>query len=80
MSGNRYFEIIRKLVAHGVDFIVTGGVAAVLHGVPVSMFDLDVVHSTAPENVSRLPDALEELDAYYRIHPAPPCAAKFHLG
>jgi hypothetical protein len=37
-----------------VDFIVVGGVAAVLRGAPVSTFDLDVVHSTAPENIGRL--------------------------
>lgn len=69
MFGNRYFEIIRKLVEHGVDFIIIGGVAAVLHGAPVSTFDLDAVHSTAPDNVSRLLKALDELDAYYRIQP-----------
>lgn len=50
-----------------MDFIVIGGVAAVLHGAPVSTFDLDVVHSTAPDTVSRLPQAFAELDGYYRI-------------
>lgn len=69
MSGNRYFEIIRRLVEHGVDFIVIGGVAAVGRGAPVSTFDLDVVHSTAPDNVSRLLKALEELDGYYHMQP-----------
>jgi hypothetical protein len=52
-----------------VDFIVVGGVAAVLRGAPVSTFDLDVVHSTATENIGRLLAALEDLDACYRAQP-----------
>jgi len=52
-----------------VDFIVVGGVAAVLRGAPVGTFDLDVVHSTAPENIGKLLAALEDLDACYRTRP-----------
>jgi hypothetical protein len=32
-------------------------------------FDLDVVHSTEPENVDRLLVALRDLDAFYRFQP-----------
>ena len=46
-----------------------GGVAAVLQGAPINTFDLDVVHSTDPANVSRVLAALEELDAIYRAQP-----------
>ena len=46
-----------------------GGVAAVLQGAPINTFDLDVVHSTDPANVSRVMAALEELDAIYRAQP-----------
>jgi hypothetical protein len=49
-----------------VDFIVVGGVAAVLNGAPLTTFDLDVVHSRTPENLARLLAALLELHAYYR--------------
>jgi hypothetical protein len=52
-----------------VEFLVVGGVAAVLQGAPISTFDLDVVHSTDSANVSRLLTALEELDAIYRVQP-----------
>jgi hypothetical protein len=52
-----------------VDFVVVGGVSAALNGAPVNTFDVDVVHSTSPENVSKLLSALEELDAYYRVQP-----------
>lgn len=49
-----------------MDFLVVGGVCAVLHGAPVTTFDLDLVHSRAADNVDRLLAALQELDARYR--------------
>lgn len=54
------------LTKHKVDFIVVGGVCAVLHGAPVTTFDLDLVHSRSSQNLSRLMSALNELDAFYR--------------
>ena len=52
-----------------MEFLIVGGVAAVLQGAPINTFDLDVVHSTDPANVSRVMAALEELDAIYRAQP-----------
>jgi hypothetical protein len=63
-----FLEILRILLEHEVDFIVVGGVCAVLHGAPVATFDLDLVHSRSKDNLGRLISALEELDAYYREH------------
>lgn len=39
------------LLDAGVELIVVGGLAAVLHGAPVVTFDLDIVHRQTPENV-----------------------------
>ena len=61
-----FLEILKVLSKHEVNFIIVGDVCAVLHGAPVSTFDLDVVHSRSPENLDRLMSALEELGAYYR--------------
>jgi len=61
--------ILQALKDHRVDFIVVGGVAAVLQGAPVSTFDLDVVHSREQGNIARLLNALEELEAWRRSHP-----------
>jgi predicted nucleotidyltransferase len=58
--------LVRRLVDAGVEFIVVGGAAAVLHGAPITTEDLDIVHRRTPENVSRLKNVLEELDAYVR--------------
>ncbi|WP_437974756.1 hypothetical protein WMF11_41710 [Sorangium sp. So ce295] len=60
-------ELLGVLARHRVDFIVVGGVAAVIQGAPVNTFDLDVVHARTPDNIERLLGALRELDAVYRI-------------
>jgi predicted nucleotidyltransferase len=61
-----FLEILKVLSKHKVDFIIVGGVCAVLHGAPVTTFDLDLVHSRSPENLNRLMSALEDLEACYR--------------
>jgi predicted nucleotidyltransferase len=61
-----FLVVLQTLAEHHVDFIVVGGVCAVLHGAPIATFDLDVVHSRAPDNLKRLLEALNSLDAYFR--------------
>jgi hypothetical protein len=61
-----YPVLLQTLVQHRVEFIVVGGVSAVLHGAPVTTLDLDIVHSRHPDNLQRLITALQDLDAYYR--------------
>jgi len=62
-------EILRRLVAAEVDFIVVGMAAGVLRGAPVTTIDIDIVHCRHPENVSRLLTVLRDLDATYRHDP-----------
>ena len=59
-------ELLRRLVDAGVEFIVVGGAAAVLHGAPITTEDLDIVHRRTPENVSRLKNLLQELNGHVR--------------
>jgi len=59
-------QLLRRLVDAGVEFIVVGGAAAVLHGAPITTEDLDIVHRRTPENVSRLKNLLQELNAHVR--------------
>ncbi|MFZ0450062.1 MAG: hypothetical protein WAL98_12540 [Desulfatiglandaceae bacterium] len=61
-----FLAILRTLTEYKVDFIIVGGVCAVLHGAPVSTFDLDLVHSRDPGNIDGLMSALQSLDAYFR--------------
>lgn len=58
--------ILETLSSYDVDYIVVGGVCAVLHGAPIATFDIDIVHSRVPENIERLMKALEKLDTTYR--------------
>lgn len=65
-SQNRFFRLLEVLVRHDVEFVIVGGVAALLEGAPILTLDLDVVHQKTPENVERLLRALEEIHARYR--------------
>jgi hypothetical protein len=66
----KFTAILLELGRHNVDFIVVGGVAAVLEGAPVNTFDLDVVHSREQTNIARILKALDSLQAIYRTQPA----------
>jgi predicted nucleotidyltransferase len=56
-------EILRRLTARGVDFVVIGGIAAVLHGSPQNTFDLDICFASDAGNLRGLGDVLQELHA-----------------
>jgi len=51
---------LRSFCESGVEFIVVGGLAAVLNGAPVDTYDVDLVYSRVPENVGRLLKLLGE--------------------
>jgi predicted nucleotidyltransferase len=71
MTTPSFQRLIETLNRHGVEFIVVGGVAAVLHGAPVTTFDLDALFRVGENNARRLLAALEELNARYRGHTPP---------
>jgi hypothetical protein len=56
-------SILEILTRHGVEFIVIGGSAALLNGVPLVTFDLGVVHLRESVNIEKLLAALQELHA-----------------
>lgn len=58
---NRLKDVFESFQRHEVRYIVIGGIAAVLYGVPRATFDLDILIEATPENTQRLLDAL--LDA-----------------
>ena len=62
----RYFQLLELLSRHDVDFIVIGGVAAILEGVPITTLDLDIVYDRSPENLERLLEVLQAVEACYR--------------
>jgi hypothetical protein len=57
---NRLLGVFSSFQKHGVRYIVIGGIAAVLHGVPRATFDLDILIEATTNNAQRLLDALIE--------------------
>ena len=57
---NRLKDVFASFQGHDVRYVVIGGIATVLHGVPRATFDLDILIEATPENVRRLLDALLE--------------------
>jgi hypothetical protein len=59
-------RLMRTLTAHGVRYVVIGGVAAAAHGSPSDTYDLDITYERTPDNLQRLAAALVELKARLR--------------
>lgn len=66
--GPDFFALLQELAERHVDFIIVGGIGAVLQGAPIATFDIDLVHARDPENLDRLVSGLTALDAHYREH------------
>ncbi len=62
-----FVEAFRR---HGVEFVVIGGQAEILHGGARVTFDCDFAYRRTPENAERLAAALEAL--HPRLRGAPP--------
>ena len=63
-------QIIPPLVRAKIDFILIGGMAAILHGSARVTVDVDLVYSRADENIERLAAALEPHRPYLRDAPS----------
>jgi hypothetical protein len=57
---NRLQDVFKSFQRHDVRYVVIGGVAAVLHGVPRATFDLDILIEASTESAERLPAALAD--------------------
>lgn len=58
--------LLARLVESGVDFVVVGGVAVVLHAFPRFTKDLDIVYDDSAENLERLASVLRAVRARLR--------------
>lgn len=64
-----YRELLRVLTDAGVEYVIVGGVAGVLHGSVRFTEDLDVVYARTDDNIQRLCTALVPHDPYPRGAP-----------
>ena len=62
-------EILRSFKEGECEFILVGGLAAVLNGAPIQTYDVDLLYSQHPRNLERLMAVLSSLDAVFRIQP-----------
>ena len=59
---NRLQAVFLSLHRHNVRYLVIGGIAAVVHGVPRATFDLDILIDTTLENAELLLVALRDAE------------------
>jgi len=58
--------IIEGLIKADIQFILVGGVAAVVQGAPVTTMDVDILHDRSSEYISKLLKFLKSINAIYR--------------
>jgi hypothetical protein len=63
-------QLLQALSRHGVDFVVIGGMAGLVHGSAYPTYDLDVVYARDRANLERMTAALKELDVTLRGAPS----------
>lgn len=57
---NRLKDVFASFQNHDVKYLVIGGIAVVLYGVPRATFDLDILIEASPENAHNVIEALLE--------------------
>jgi predicted nucleotidyltransferase len=60
-------NLLQRLSDAGIDFVVVGGVAAVLHGSSMVTRDLDVCAELTGQNLRKLREAFRDLHPVHRI-------------
>jgi hypothetical protein len=58
---NQFNAIINALNKYGVEYILIGGYAVILHGLPRTTQDMDIVLKMTEENIDRFQRALKSL-------------------
>jgi len=64
-------ELLRALEAHGVRYVIIGGIGATLHGSPLPTRDADICPAFDDANLEALAGALKHLAARIRAADAP---------
>jgi len=62
-------RIVSALAEAQCQFVIVGGLSAVLHGAPIVTQDLDVCYRRTPENLTRIAKALAPFDLRLRDIP-----------
>lgn len=66
MTGPDLSAVLEGLIKADVNFILVGGLAAVVQGAPVTTMDVDIVHNRSSENIVKLLAFLKSIGAFHR--------------
>ena len=69
MQESKFLLCLTALNESGAQFILVGGLAAVLQGAPIQTYDVDIVYSRVPDNIERLLGVLNSIERIFRIQP-----------
>lgn len=58
--------LLEELLKADVQFILVGGLAAVIQGAPVTTLDVDILYDPSPDNIEKLFALLKSISAIYR--------------
>jgi len=62
-------SLLRRLVSTGVDFVLVGGYAGVVHGCTLVTQDVDICCNFSPGNLLALQEAIADLHPVHRMTP-----------
>ncbi len=65
----KFADILDRLTSAGIEFIVIGGVAVLVHGLPRFTNVIDMVYSRKEENIQKLAEELQPHHPYLRGAP-----------
>jgi hypothetical protein len=65
----RLTDLLKRLNDHAVDYVIVGGIAAVVHGSARVTLDLDICAPLDEPNLSRILSALRGLNPRFRMRP-----------
>jgi hypothetical protein len=68
MTGN-FLDLLKRLVNAGVNFVIVGGFAGVVHGCMYVTQDIDICCDFSPANLLRLQKAVSDLHPVHRMTP-----------
>jgi predicted nucleotidyltransferase len=65
----RTLDLLKKLNDAGIEYVIIGGVAAILHGSPRTTLDIDVCAVLSEPNLTRIVSMLRGLNPRFRMRP-----------
>ena len=64
-----FVNLLERLVNNGVDFVIVGGFAGIVHGCTYVTQDIDICCDFSPANLLALQRAISDLDPVHRMTP-----------